>query len=149
METEGDDPTASGSAQPQPVQRVQPETVITSVYGHIVKLTQQREEQNNAPNTSDLDEFLNSYGIDTFGEMDRDTRKKTWIKFNFTAIHMCRDLFRHLSSVCDLVAVGISGVNECSAVIHRKTYQVLGLMLCWQGQFHANANANANKWFVV
>ena len=128
METEGSDPTASGSAQPQPVQRVQAETVLTSVYGHIVKLPRECEEQNNAPNTSSLDEFLNSYGLDTNDSLNR---KKPWIKFSFTATHMSRDLFAYLSTVCDLVAIGISGVNdEHSAVLHRKTYQVLTSVLC-------------------
>ena len=127
MDTDGRDPTARGSGQPQPVQRVPEDTILTSVYGHIVRLPQQQEEQN-MPNTADLDEFHQSYGMDTFDALNSNSVKRSWFKFNCTATHLSRDLFAYLSTVCDLVAIGIAGVNdEHSAICHRKTYQMLDL----------------------
>ena len=126
MDTDASDPTARGSGEPDPLRRE--ETVITSVYGHIVKLPMSVEPPHQVPSTTSINEFRDSYGMDTCGVMDSSSLKRAWLMFSFTATDQARPLFTYLANSCDLVAIGISGVNdEHSALCHRKTHQVLDL----------------------
>ena len=98
-------------------------TVLSTPSGHIFTTMGSEIHHNGQPNHDDFNKLSHEYGFDEVLPQNFSTiTRKCWQIMQFRDMSDGERIFALLQPLCDILAVGITGVGACSAMYRRKSY---------------------------